>query len=333
MTYTAPALLIGLGARILLDTVTRTDEPNLRDVLLIGAWQGVVLQYAYKHTDYILFVGLGVIAKIFLDFNTSQDITKLSATVLGAAVGFICTDFITPLFEDSNKTSDRKRRKSHASSGPQRPRLVQFRRSVQGNANGERAPKLKNAVSDITSIDSDSELIPAKDTMTPIEREIAALRARASLADSERRRFKEERKWAISQGNMARASQMKWEVKRYAVLMENFNKQADAKVLEGVLPLSSTCCILIVPPAAAQLSGTLRPAAANDPSQIASSSRTRLTYSNGSARQAEPMEAGPSNPPRTFIRSATTQRGSQDRAPHHRQFSGTLKSAMRDGVR
>ena len=237
MTYTAPALLIGLGARILLDTVTRTDEPNLRDVLLIGAWQGVVLQYAYKHTDYILFVGLGVIAKLFLDFNTSQDLTKLSATVLGGAVGFICTDFITPLFEDSNNTSDRKRRKCHASSGAQRQRFVQFRRSVQGNTSGERAPKLKHAVSDITSIDSDSELIPAKDSMTPIEREIAALRARASLADSERRRFKEERKWAISQGNMARASQMKWEVKRYAALMENFNKQADAKVLEGVLPL------------------------------------------------------------------------------------------------
>jgi len=335
MTYTAPALLIGLGARILLDTVTRTDEPNLRDVLLIGAWQGVVLQYAYKHTDYVLFIGLGVIAKLFLDFNTSQDITKLSATVLGSAVGFICTDFITQIFEDSNDASDRKRRKSHASSGAQRQRLVQFRRStVQSNGNDERAPKLKHAVSDITSIDSDSELIPAKESMTPIEREIAALRARASLADSERRRFKEERKWAISQGNTARASQMKWEVKRYAALMENFNKQADAKVLEGVHPFHVIkCWIFIVLLAAAQLNGVLRPATTNDPSQIPSSSKTRLTHGNGSARQAEPMEAGPSNPSRTFIRTGTTQRSSQDRAPHHRQFSGTLKSAMRDGVR
>ncbi|KAF8628904.1 hypothetical protein AX15_003685 [Amanita polypyramis BW_CC] len=313
MAYTAPALLIGLGARIVLDTFIRTDESNLGDVLLVGAWQGVALQYAHKNTDYVLFVGLGVVTKLFFDF-TSQDATKLCASVLGSAVGFICTDFITQIFEEPDNSSNKKRRKSHTSSGPHRQRIVQFRRSVQGD--GERPLKLKHAVSDITSIDSDSELIPAKESMTPMEREIAALRARASLADSERRRFKEERKWAVSQGNMARASQMKWEVKRYTVLMENFNKQADAKVLE-----------------AAQLNGTLRQTTTSDPSQLASSSKTRLGLSNGSARQTDTREAGPSNPPRTFLRPATTQRSAQDRTPHHRQFSGTLKSAMRDSVR
>ncbi|KAK2464252.1 hypothetical protein APHAL10511_003709 [Amanita phalloides] len=314
MTYTAPALLIGLGARLLLDTITRTDEPSLPGFLLLGAWQGVALQYAYKSTDYVFFVALGITAKLFFDFNTSQDMSKLGATVLGGAVGFICTDFITQIFEDNTCPPDRKRRKTHTSSGPQRHRIVQFRRSFQGDS--KRGPRLKHAISDITSIDSDSELIPAKESMTPIEREIAELRARASLADSERRRFKEERKWAISQGNITRASQMKWEVKRYAVLMENFNKQADAKVLE-----------------AAQLNGTLRQTTTNDPTQIPSSSKTRLTYINGSARQAEPMEAGPSNPPKTFIKPATVQRSAQDRVPHHRQFPGTLKSALRDGVR
>ena len=69
--------------------------------------------------------------------------------------------------------------------------------------------------------------------MTPLEREVATLRARASLADSERRRYKEERKWAISQGNLARASQMKWEVKRYTALMQSCHREADAKLLEG----------------------------------------------------------------------------------------------------
>jgi len=59
------------------------------------------------------------------------------------------------------------------------------------------------------------------------------LRTRASLADSERRRFKEERKWAISQGNVARASQMKWQVKRYTALMQSFHREADAKLLEA----------------------------------------------------------------------------------------------------
>jgi len=87
--------------------------------------------------------------------------------------------------------------------------------------------------SDITSVDSNSELIKSKAAMTPLEREIVALRARASLADSERRRYKEERKWALSQGNVARAAQMKWQVKRYTTLMQSFHQEADAKFLEA----------------------------------------------------------------------------------------------------
>jgi hypothetical protein len=69
--------------------------------------------------------------------------------------------------------------------------------------------------------------------MTPLERDIHVLRTRAALADSERRRLKEERKWAISQGNLARASQMKWEMKRYNSLMETFSREAERKELEG----------------------------------------------------------------------------------------------------
>ncbi|KIL65961.1 hypothetical protein M378DRAFT_76311 [Amanita muscaria Koide BX008] len=303
MPYTAFALLIGLGARILLDTFTRTHEPNLRDILLVGAWQGVALQYSYKSTDYVLFVGLGILAKLFHDFNSSKDFNRLCATVLGSVVGFISTDFIAQVFEDPPVSTRGGRRKSVS----QRSRTVQFRGTVDGDS--ERALKRRHAISDITSIDSDSELIPAKETMTPVQREIAALRARASLADSERRRYKEERKWAISQGNLARASQMKWEIKRYTALMEDFNKQADAKLVE-----------------AAQQNGRL-------PSQAATSSRTRVTHANGSARQTEANGARPSGSNQTFTKSSTSQRNGQVRNPHHRQFSGTLKSAMRDPIR
>lgn len=75
--------------------------------------------------------------------------------------------------------------------------------------------------------------IDPKGQMSPTEREVAILRARASLADSERRRFKEERKWALSMGNKARANQLAWQVKRYAALMESYHREADAKVVEG----------------------------------------------------------------------------------------------------
>ncbi|PIL36179.1 hypothetical protein GSI_01839 [Ganoderma sinense ZZ0214-1] len=83
------------------------------------------------------------------------------------------------------------------------------------------------------SLDSVPSSIDPEGKLTPKEREVAVLRARASLADSERRRFKEERKWAMSQGNVARASQLAWQVKRYTALMESFHREADAKVVEA----------------------------------------------------------------------------------------------------
>jgi hypothetical protein len=63
---------------------------------------------------------------------------------------------------------------------------------------------------------------------------VATLRARASLADTEKRRYKEERIWALAEGNQARAEQMSWQVKRYRALTHGFHKEADAKLLEGV---------------------------------------------------------------------------------------------------
>ncbi|OSD06867.1 hypothetical protein PYCCODRAFT_1359432 [Trametes coccinea BRFM310] len=83
------------------------------------------------------------------------------------------------------------------------------------------------------SLDSVPSSLDPEGKLSPQEREVAVLRARASLADSERRRFKEERKWALSQGNMARASQLAWQVRRYTALMESFHREADAKVVEA----------------------------------------------------------------------------------------------------
>lgn len=88
------------------------------------------------------------------------------------------------------------------------------------------------------SLDSVPSSIDPEGKLGPAEREVAVLRARASLADSERRRFKEERKWALSQGNAARASQLAWQVKRYTALMESFHREADAKVVEGASVLN-----------------------------------------------------------------------------------------------
>ena len=241
---TAPALLIGLGARILLDYFSRSDGPFVRDFILVGAWQGVALHYAVKTPKsygFGIIVAFAIAAKLFIEFNIASDVTRCVASVLGVALGVLFTDFLAQYFDMPAvklHASDRRRKKPHAvKEDRRREKTVQFRPSVQGGS-VETITEISTSLatsshlfSDITSVDSNSEKLGPISSLSPLEREIHVLRTRAALADSERRRFKEERKWAISQGNEARASQMKWEVKRYTSLTETFTREADLKAL------------------------------------------------------------------------------------------------------
>ena len=240
---TAPALLLGLGARILLDHFSRIEGPSVKDFILVGAWQGVALHYAIKTSGFGIIVAFGIAAKLFIEFNLVLDVTRSVTTVVGIALGVLFTDFLSQYF-DKPLSSDRKRKKHQSSSTPIKPeirreRVVQFRPSVQGGSLETLIGPTSNPfmLSDITSIDSLSDTLASGPSLSPLEREVHALRTRASLADSERRRCKEERKWAVSQGNIARASQMKWEAKRYTALMQDFNREADLKAMEGWLVL------------------------------------------------------------------------------------------------
>ncbi|GLB37604.1 hypothetical protein LshimejAT787_0406550 [Lyophyllum shimeji] len=237
----APALLVGLGARILLDHFTHSGEASTRDFLLIGVWQGVALHYASRNTSLAIIVGFLISAKLLMEFNLIHDMTRTVTTLLGGALGVLCTECLSQFFSTSKVPSDpdrRRKKPTTVASGHslRRERVVQFHGDGQGEGSDQRHRAFKETVqtiSDITSVDSNSELIGTRASMTPLEREIATLRTRASLADSERRRYKEERKWAIAQGNLARASQMKWQVKRYTALMQSFHREADAKLLEA----------------------------------------------------------------------------------------------------
>ena len=113
-----------------------------------------------------------------------------------------------------------------------------------GTASAYNQPSGSILTADFTT---SSDLIYPKSNMTPLQREVANLRAKASLADTERRRFKEEKQWALSQGNSARAEQMGWQVKRYTALVDNFHKEADAKLLGGVLFFLAFSTISISP--------------------------------------------------------------------------------------
>ncbi|KAH6913783.1 hypothetical protein BKA70DRAFT_1369233 [Coprinopsis sp. MPI-PUGE-AT-0042] len=252
---TAPALLIGIGARILIDIANRANTgqlPRLHDTILVGVWQGVALQFAGKNVVALAIIGLSILVKIVTDFSTIPDATRAIATIVGVALGMVGTDllssFVDQAFEaeqgSSSKgrsSSSRKHVSSHGhhrelkrqpSSRPlprtePRERLVQWHASVQGGS--VTTEPLQS--SDITSVDG---IISQKArNMTPLEQEIAALRAKASLADSERRRCREERKWAQSQGNEELAGELKANYKRFKALMEECHKEADAKLLES----------------------------------------------------------------------------------------------------
>lgn len=254
---TGPPLLFAIGVRILLNYITPDHVPSTPDYLLLGIWQGVLLYHALKHLSWLVYpVGIGITAKLLIDFIDTADTSRCACTLLGVALGVLFTDILAQLFEHGRyaevEPAPSHGRESHEP--PRRLRLVSFDKATSGaerererqrrrrSASPSRARARALAASPaptnhttLTSytVDSLPSSIDPHNRLSPVEREVAVLRARASLADSERRRFKEERKWALSQGNKARASQLAWQVKRYTALMESFHREADNKVVDG----------------------------------------------------------------------------------------------------
>ncbi|KAJ3936534.1 MAG: hypothetical protein NXY57DRAFT_985309 [Lentinula lateritia] len=225
--YIAPALLIGLSARLLMDFLSRSEEQTVRDFLMAGLWQGV-LWCTVKNHVLSMPVALGILAKLFVDYTFMSDALKFGITLVGVALGAIGTDFLSSVVDNPKLDKD-KRKKTHSTKDSAQTRIRSSRHADKPSSKA----RSRRTTSDITSVDSESELIGPRASMSPLDRQVAALRARASLADSERRRFKEERKWAKAQGNTTLAAQLRWQVKRYSALMKSFHREADTKLLEA----------------------------------------------------------------------------------------------------
>jgi len=254
---TALSLLLGLGARIFYNKFFTFRVPGIEDHVLGGLWQGVALYHVLMEYPFLtLPVGFGIGARLLVNFVVTYDGAGCACTLLGVAVGVLFTDILSQLLEDGDR-EDAYYEGSEVSDYPRRRRLVQLRGSyydderMRDHNRRRRAffddnPSVTTAVTNYTNTtgtwDSLSDWIDPNHTMTPLEREVAALRKKASMADSERRRFKEEKQWAQVQGNKARAAQMGWQVKRYSALMQSFHREADLRLLEGssyFLPLCS----------------------------------------------------------------------------------------------
>lgn len=259
MFSTSAALLFGLGTRITLDKFfsNAPDSPNtpdsFGDILLLGIVQGVALYFTLmEFRDFAFVVAFAIATRLVIEFTMLQDVTRCATTLLGVALGVLVTDVLSQLIEDGyiyglSSTTDTESEYGYEQSvvdTRRRKRLVKFSSTTEYSAVGPSKPvrppkqdptrKWRTESSVPPSITSSAEdLVDPHRVMDPLEREVATLRARASLADSERRRFKEEKKWAVSQGNLARAAQMSWQVKRYTALTQSFTKEADARLLEG----------------------------------------------------------------------------------------------------
>jgi hypothetical protein len=265
----APPVILALGARTLFARLVLHSEPSFIDALLDGAWQGILVYHAHAQyaPELALAAGAAVASKLALDFLVWGAEAQLIVTsVLGAVLGVLALDIAARALEANElPPPERPRHKpSRHSKDPERERerhrdrdrdmdtrSVKFRRrSSPRTADDDRSrlrrmDSLENSIitapSLSMSLPSISEVTDStRRTASPLQHEVQELRTRASLADTERRRFREEKKWAESQGNTARAEQMKWNIKRYTALMESFNKEADRKVVEGTVPISSS---------------------------------------------------------------------------------------------
>ena len=220
-----------LGARLLMTIVFQSDSRNA-DYLLKGIVQGVLVYHAIlsSYNSIALALFLGISGRLAGDFVRQRDHWKLASTLLGVAFGILMADVVSHLTEDSSWTSieivddtwDERSRRRHA---PRR-RISEPRRIEE----------LPSVYEELSSIDSRSW---AEETegRTDVEMEVSKLRAKALHAAGQRRRFREERKWAWSQGNFARAFQLRWQVKKYDALAGSFTREADAKLIEGTHPL------------------------------------------------------------------------------------------------
>lgn len=241
---TAPPLILGLGARIILSRLFNSYASyGATDYVLLGLWQGVLLYYVWmEQPEFAPAIALGLGVRAVLDYLLFRNIVKSSTTLLSVAVGVLIADLLAQVFEDGVLDAERWGRGEFAD--PlilKRERLVQFKKRTHkrhrsGYEAQSEASRQNNSYRRMTLESDESDITVGLGNIrhrSPLEQEVANLRSRASAADANRRRCREEKKWALSQGNKARAFQLSWQLKRYTALAESFHKEADARIIEG----------------------------------------------------------------------------------------------------
>lgn len=308
-------ILAGLGGRLLFTTIASPDAPaQTTDLVVQGLFQGVLLQYVTaEHPLFAPALGLAFLGRSILDFSYTNytDVHKLATTLISAVVGFAGSYLMIILYEEfvgtgpempqtpTHRTSRRKGRESVRESRREltRARLREInarRHSRSPERNSPREYPISSpgterhgptrAVTEVTL--TSSTLTMEQMGYTGLGRlldlKLANLRKKAATAELDRRRCKEERKWAIAQGNKAHAEALSWQIKRYAAMGESYTREADRCIIEGILIEDDQSFVLINPSATRSAhSGQLAAAVPTDYATQYEGADTNYEHTNG----------------------------------------------------
>ncbi|GJJ06310.1 hypothetical protein Clacol_000501 [Clathrus columnatus] len=222
------SIIVILSLRFLTSNVFQIDNRNVND-LLKGLLQGISMYQALLSTSQLITIAFAfaIGGRLLRDFIVQQDPWKLASTLIGVAFGVLMADMLSYLYNDEEwnifNVID-----EYTSTRRSRSRRHPVRRRVSEPRRIEDIPSLYEEAS---SIDSQSHL--GDQELSDTEKEVSRLRAKALYAEGQRRRCREERKWALSQGNLARAFQLRWQIKKYHALALSFTHEADQKLIEN----------------------------------------------------------------------------------------------------
>ncbi|KZV88069.1 hypothetical protein EXIGLDRAFT_185744 [Exidia glandulosa HHB12029] len=235
------ALVIGLGVRLLLQklqsSATYTEaafDPWHGERLLSGVWQGALAHYvssAAPQLSVSVLVGitgrvLFALAQIvFAGIDAEpQSATALAATLLGIAFGVLLAEISDIIYARVfPPTATTKPRAVRRVSSPAPPSISSGDSRLRPAA-GRIVPRSPE--------DEEPQEDVASHTLHHLELEIAELQAEAAAAGAQRRRFEEERKWALEQGNFTWASQLAWQIQRCDALERSYAASSRAKMRE-----------------------------------------------------------------------------------------------------
>lgn len=257
MSLTAAVpIAIGLGARILFNSVSRTpgasgyfdqsSSSSTGDYIVQGLFQGALLQYVFSEfPSFAPALAVAFVARALLDFSSQNNIDKLSFTFIsalgGAAASYALTAALAEGFQESSGvsvvTDEEEEEPPRIRSSDRRKIRREHARARLQEVNRKREPSVPRRdmsfVTDETATSS-LELTGYTGLGRLVDLQLGNLRKKAAIAEADRRRCKEEKKWALAQGDKSRATQLSWQIKRYAAMAESYTREADRRIIEGM---------------------------------------------------------------------------------------------------